>query len=332
MRQFLSLLSTFLLTLFLANCGGAQVTPNQNGTPSWYTNPPQTTTSKLYGLGQGESRKEAINEALSDALATLSSSVSSEFQNSTTVNNNNGNENYTKSAKAQVAVISKQININNYEVVEYAQAPNRSHIALIEIDKHQLYTHLHQSIENSFNMLSTKLQNISDELEKILIYNKYISRLNTQLSTVDILSTLNPAFDRNSFNTAFKQRIAEYNALLQGKSFNLDSGSVDTIYVHEVRAALLENSIKITPNPDANYRISLKVVEKDSVKIQRETLYKLQTTLSMSFKDLLTNKDVGMSQIVVESESYESPEDARKQNANKLKTAIEESGAFNNEK
>ncbi len=79
MRYFFILFLTAASLLFFG-CASKEVESVQKKElPSWYLNPPKTTQTTLYALGEGEDTQEAIKNALNMMASTLSVSISSQF-------------------------------------------------------------------------------------------------------------------------------------------------------------------------------------------------------------------------------------------------------------
>ena len=67
--------------LFLSGCGtqkSVDVTPKTVAS-DWYTNPPVSTDTILYAVGEAQNKDEAIKNALNNMASTLSVSIASQF-------------------------------------------------------------------------------------------------------------------------------------------------------------------------------------------------------------------------------------------------------------
>ncbi len=335
MKKLLTIPFTVLIMTFFTSCGGnAQSVQPSNNTashslPDWYTQTPQENNRVIYGLGMGEERTEAIHEALNDAVATLNTSVASSYQHTTSVNSVNGDETYSKDTKASVDIVTKEVELNNYKVIHQLQLAKDSYVVMIEIDKQKLFTSLYSKLENSFTMLNIKLQNKSHDLEKIMIYHKYLAQLNAQLSTLGILSALDPSFDDEELASQYRQRSSEYNALVEDKIFKLQSNATAKEYMKEIKAGLLQDGLKLTNNSSYDYLIQVSTTEKEDLSIQRNVQYILKTSISIGISDYKNNKEISFTTFDIESRSYDGTEEARELNCDKLKDKIVEHGIFN---
>ena len=200
---------------------------------------------------------------------------------------------------------------------------------MIEIDKQKLFTSLYSKLENSFTMLNIKLQNKSHDLEKIMIYHKYLAQLNAQLSTLGILSALDPSFDDEEFTSNYRQRSSEYNALIEHKIFKLQSDNTEKEYMQEIKAGLLQDGLKLTNNSSYDYLIQVSTTEKEDLSIQRNVQYILKTSISIGISDYKSNKEISFTTFDIESRSYDGTTEAREFNCDKLKDKIVKHGIFN---
>jgi len=187
-NQLVFLLSTLFLATF-TGCNGSSeevkptVVTNTNTLPSWYVDTQNNDNSYIYGLGMGDNRKESLNNALNDAVSTLNVSVSSTYTQKTNSATHNGLENYDKQSQENIEIITDELTLNNYKVVEQQQLGNGSHVVMVRIDKHQLFTSMLAELENSYKLLDINLQNKSNELEIILIYRKAIGMIRQKMKT-----------------------------------------------------------------------------------------------------------------------------------------------------
>jgi hypothetical protein len=66
-----------------------------------------------------KTKKEAVVNALNEIISTLSVSVESEYNSNTTVNNNNGFENYSQNTQEKIKSKVKDLRISNYQILNY---------------------------------------------------------------------------------------------------------------------------------------------------------------------------------------------------------------------
>jgi len=334
MTKFFTVLSFFLiLTLFTA-CSSTSdnvkpnVTSNNVSLPRWYTQPDKEDKRYIYGLGQGKSRKAAISSALDDAVSTLHISVSSSFERQTHSNIRNDVEEIDMQNQESIKVVTGELALNNYEVIEHKQLSNGTDIAMIRIDKHKLFQSLYDDLDNTFKMLDTALQNKSDTLEMLMIYRKYIGMMRQHMTTLGILHTLNPAFDATPFKTAYRAVINAHNRLLEGKRFKLTIDDPYGAYAPTIRKLLMRDGLTLTTGETYDYIIRVGIKEKSEVAVRRQVIIFLTTTFSVGVGNKNSGKDIYFTTFKLKSESDDSIEKAREMIVDALENKIEHHDTF----
>ena len=330
---FTTLLLTSFITLFTACSSSEDVKPTVISThavmPSWFTDPDVSNKSYIYGLGQGDSRKDAINSALNDAVSTLHVSVSSSFARSISSTSSNGTESYDKSAQESINVVTDELSLNNYEVVEQKRLDNSTNVAMIRVNKHKLFESLYADLENSFKLLDATLQSKTDDLEIILIYRKHLRIIKKRMATLGILHTLNPAFEDAVFKQKFKEVLNTHNALIEKKLFKLAINDPYGPYAASIKKGLLKDGVKLTPNDNYDYVVKVTVEETSEIKVRRHVITFLNTMFSVGIDDKTAEKELYYTTFTLKSESDESIEKARANVVEALQQKIEQKGVFN---
>ena len=329
---FTTLLLTSFVTLITACSSSEDVKPTVISThtsmPSWYTDPDVSNKSYIYGLGQGDNRKDAINSALNDAVSTLHVSVSSSFTRSISSTNNNGTESYDKSAQESINVVTDELSLNNYEVVEQERLNNGTNVALIRVNKHKLFESLYSDLENAFKMLEATLQSKTDTLEIILIYRKHLGIIKRRMASLGILHTLNPAFDDKTFKQQYKEILNAHNKLIENKLFKLDINDAYNTYASTVKKGLMGDGVKVTSDNVYDYVVRVNIEESSEIKVRRQVITLLTVTFSVGIGDKSSGKDIYYTTFKLKSESDESIEKARAYIIEALEQKIQQSGLF----
>ena len=334
MKKLITIVPLLLTATLFTNCTSSSegvkptVVTSSNALPKWYTQAPENDQRFIYGLGQGENRKQAISQALSDAVSTLNVSVSSRFSHSTTSVTQDGREDVSQKSNDEVEIATKKLTLNNYEIVEQEHMANNTDVVMVRINKYELYESLHAEIENSFKMLDASLQNKSDELELILIYRNYMGIIKQKMQTIGILKSLNPAFDADAFKAALKSVIEAHNKLIENKVFKLVIDDPYMIYTPSIRKRLMRDGVKVTTGDVYDYIINVTIEEKSKIAVRRQVVTYLTTNISVGIGDNSSNKDIYFSTFSFKSESDESIEDAREKINEKLKKRIEYGAIF----
>jgi len=323
-----------MITLF-SGCSSSSddikptVITHSNSLPSWYTEVQENDNRYIYGIGMGESRKEAINNALNDAVSTLNVSVSSNYRQETSSSTHNGVEDYDKKSQESVEVVTDELTLNNYEVVEQQHLNNGSDLVKIQINKYQLFTSLQTELDNSYKLLNINLQNKSNELEKILIYRKALGQIKLKMKTLGIMRTLNPAFDDEAYKEQYREVISVHNKLLENKLFSLKVNDPYGVYTAHIRKGLMQDGVKLTQSGDYDYIVRVNVEEQQKIIVKRYVITKLTTTFSVGIGDEHSSNDIYYTTFKLRSESDESLEKARELLTEKLVEKIERHSVFN---
>jgi len=334
MNKLLFLIPLFLnITIFTGCSSSDDVKPtvitHTNSLPSWYSEVEENDKRYVYGKGMGDSRKEAVNNALNDAVSTLNVSVSSNYQQQTHSSTHNGVEDYDKKSQESIEIVTDELTLNNYEVVEQQHLDNGSDVVMIRINKHQLFTSLQTELDNSYKLLNINLQNKSNELEKILIYRKAMGNIKLKMKTLGIMHTLNPAFDDEDYKRKYKEVIATHNQLLENKLFSLKVNDPYGEYTKHIRKGLMKDGVKLTSSDNYDYIVRVNVEEQEEIAVKRHVITTLTTTFSVGIGDNHSSNDIYYTTFKLRSQSDDSLEKARELLTDKLEQKIERHSVFN---
>jgi len=334
MNKLLLLLPFILNIAFFTGCSTAEdvkptVITSTNSLPSWYTQVEENDKRYIYGIGMGDTRKEAINNALNDAVSTLNVSVSSNYRQETSSSTHNGVEDYDKKSQESVEIVTDELTLNNYEVIQQQHLDNGSDIVMIQINKRQLFESLLSELDNSYKLLEINLQNKSNELERIITYRKAMGMIKLKMKTLGIMNTLNPAFDDESYKDRYKKVIAEHNKLIENKLFRLTINDPYGSYSTHIRKGLMQDGIKLTKSDNYDYVIRVNVEEQEKIAVKRHVITYLTTTFSVGIGDNDSANDIYYTTFKLRSQSDESLEKARELLTNKLVQKIERYSVFN---
>ena len=335
MNRLFLLLPLFISITLFSGCSSSSsdvkptVIKHNNNLPSWYTEVQENDSRYIYGIGMGDSRKEAINDALNDAVSTLNVSVSSKYRQETSSSTHNGVEDYDKKSQESVEIVTDELTLNNYEIVEQQHLANGSDIVKIQINKYQLFTSLQTELDNSYKLLNINLQNKSDELEKILIYRKAMGKIKLSMKTLGIMRTLNPAFDDEPYKEKFKEVIANHNKLVENKLFSLKVNDPYGVYTTYIRKGLMQDGVRLTHGDDYDYIVRVNVEENQELVVKRHVITYLTTTFSVGIGDNRSANDIYYTTFKLRTHSDESLEKARELLTERLVQKIERHSVFN---
>ena len=147
------------LFLFLISCG---VIKGQQNTaiPDWYLNPPKNDISYLYGTGYGSSIDQATQIALNNVAekvsVTVSSSVTSEKQESSS----NENSLYESQYEQDVSTSVQEMNFTNYETVKSEQVGMHIY-SLVKVSRSEIIENYMKQIKKIDNEISAIIKGMS---------------------------------------------------------------------------------------------------------------------------------------------------------------------------
>ena len=334
MNKFLFLLPLFLNITIFIGCGTTEdvrptIITHTNSLPTWYTQVQENDNHYIYGIGMGDTQKEAISNALNDAVSTLNVSVSSHYRQQTSSTNHNGVEDYDKKSQESVEVVTDELTLNNYEVTEKQHLDNGSDIVMIQVNKQQLFTSLQTELDNSYKLLAINLQNKSNELEKIMTYRKALGQIRLKMKTLGIMHTLNPTFDDETYKQQFKEVIAANNKLVENKLFSLKINDPYGSYTSHIRKGLMQDGVKLTKSDNYDYIVRVNVEEQEEIAVKRHVVTTLTTTFSVGIGDNKSSNDIYYTTFKLRSQSDDSLEKAREILTDKLVQKIERHSVFN---
>jgi len=298
--------------------------------PQWYSEATNQDGSYIYGLGLSEDRKSALNSALNDVVSTLSVSVSSHYSQQQHSTRTNGDESYNIDVQEHVNVITDEIKLTDYEVINQAQLSDGRFVIQIRVNKQQLFKNMYESLENTFKLLEVTLENKTDTLEKIIIYKKYRARLRHQMKTLDIMRTLNPAFDDTVFKNKYAKVISTYNKLLVNKTFKLNVNDPYGAYTSYIYQDLAQDGVVLTKSDNYDYYINVDISEEREISVRRHVITFLTTTFKIGVGEKRSHKDHFFTTFSLNSESDESIEKARALIVQELIKMTDRSGVFSN--
>ncbi|ABB43931.1 hypothetical protein Suden_0652 [Sulfurimonas denitrificans DSM 1251] len=255
--------------------------------PLWYVNPPQSSQTKLYSVGEGESKEVALKNALNMMASTLSVSIESSYNSKKFVQEGMININQLD-VQNIVSSSVRKIRISSYELLEYEEVGFRNHILLIQADKEKLFVSLKQELEQEFSMADAELKSLLsfNALEQISRYKKIKAKLEDMPDTMAVMSVLNNSFASEKYIKKLQKINTAYDELLSSITFEIKTDSASTNLEAPLRAALnakkLESSQK---SRDRHFKIFIKS------DIQRAT--SLGFTLARSAIEISVEDDKG---------------------------------------
>ena len=222
--KIIALLSAVLL--LLSGCGTQKrvVVAKPVELPSWYKTSPQSSSSTLYGVGEGENRDTAIANALNAMASTLSVSISSEFKTKSVVKEG-AYESYRSTSVNEVKSSVKKIRISSYEVMESQQIGFKKYIALVRTDKRKLFDSLKDELEQKFKIIDDKRAGIQNynAIKQLSIYKEAKDSVVDVPNTLIVMKILQKGFDDSHYLRKLKGVDERYEQLLSSITFSVES-------------------------------------------------------------------------------------------------------------
>ncbi len=217
-----------ILTLVLFSACGSQkrVVVVEKKAPTWYDNPPMSDGNTFYEVGQGYTKKEAIDNALSMMISTLSVSIESKYH-SKSVENQGTVENYQKTVSNEINSEVKKIRISNYEVVKAKEFGFKDYRVLVRSDKRKIFDSLKKEIDQKFSMIEKRSKSIKKQnaIKQIRFYKEAVKSIADIPDTVIVLNSLHSKFSGEDYLDKYQKVNDTYQNLLNSISFSIKTNA-----------------------------------------------------------------------------------------------------------
>jgi len=253
-----ALSTAFFILLTLQACSsGSKPVKKQPAFPAWVSNPPNDTTSNIYGTGSGFSPTEAKEAALKDISGKLITKISSQSKSEIS----QFNDNVARSATQNINTSTVATKLSNYKVVNSEQIGNKLFIQLsisrsefIKTTTSQL-KELDDRIKNTLRSASSKTK-----LQQLIAYQNLRPTIDNARTLVQLLQAAGGPQNTDKYLADYNKVVKKNSDLLYAVRFSVSSNaSLNGFAEHLV--ALLHNknisaSIGKKSNADAHIQIS----------------------------------------------------------------------------
>jgi len=289
-----------IMVLFLGCMGGA---PSY---PEWFSNVPQDNDRYIYGIGEGENKKEAMNNALNEIASKIHVSIESSSSIDVHIQTTNHGEEYTKNATQHIQNHVRKTEFSNYKVKKEKQLSSDRYIVLVEVDKplnaqlllDRINTHIAK-----YNQLLSSTNN--NPITTVKAYSQAIQTIQNQdlmdCSIIKNFSPSSPVEDHINKLLDIEQKMKAYQSNIL---FHIQGNSDP--YQNILRQAIAEKGFRITQDGDASINIEMNVEEKELSVLGNKIL---KSTIQMTVKS--NGKIIGKSRINVGAKSRSSYRQAR---------------------
>ena len=251
-----------ILTLFLfAGCF------SNESLPKWYIDLPKK-EGYLFAVGEGYSRRAAVDSALSDLASKLTVNVRSSFFMYKSYQNINDDTFNSQEISKKIKTEIKKTDIFNYEIVKQKKENDKFYV-LIKIDKVKNGYFLCQKANYELDNLNT---NIKDKIEFLKSYSFYINKIDDLIYKIYIADILAGGCESSLKKAYLKKNMLE-------KEYESIGFDVDDSFLEEIFSSL---SLPVKKN-------SVKVfVNKKFIRKKINGRYISVVDLNIRFKDLTT--------------------------------------------
>lgn len=312
-----------ITALLFVGCGGSKE-PQVISYPSWYLNPPQNNGSVLYGLGEGRDINAAKTSALNSIAASLSITVSSEFKKSESTKSFNGNENAYHSALNTIKAQVKEIEFNDYQIIQNQITSTRSFV-LVEVSRAKLFQNQKEKLERFSTELAAEQKNISRQssLQKAFMYSNQVQKAQKLNSLALLAKTINTNFNINPYLQQIAKIKEVHNDSLNDTRVYISADKDAKVFIDVLKEGLNKAGIK-TVSSSANASIYLKN------SFQTDEIYGFKiakASLSLSSKDA-NKKTIATRSIKLSGKSRYDYDKAKANAAQTLAQKIEQEGIY----
>ncbi len=264
---------SLILIGVLASCAS---TPKVT-TPNWYINPIANQGNKLYGVGQGLSKKAAKQRALEDILQFISVELATQSTSSQTVSLGQLSSSYNQKSKISTS------NIQFTKVTEEQTAQSGvDYYMQVSVNKSDIVDSLNKKANKHARELKAAVsEKNSSPIDSLLTLNKQQKALKELVELTPLLSSFDPHYSEIEHERLIQQFIKKRASLVKQFSIKIDAPDtltplVDSIYSYFNR----QNVLKVSAKPD------LLIVLRESS--QQSSLYGSTTaevSLNIQLKD-----------------------------------------------
>jgi|GEM_PF-3227090 len=197
--------------------------------PKWFTKLHKNSSRYIYGVGEGDTKDEAVSRALSEIASKVKVSIESTSTSTTNISVIDGEEEYSKDATQTVKNRVDKIEFSNYKISKSEQLSNGRFIVLVSIDKELnaklLLEKIDTAIKEYQQLLKSKEKN---PIAKVKKYNEAIFKIeNIDLPNCNIAKHLNPDINiKNRISTLLniKKSMFDYKSNITFSVIGNDNG------------------------------------------------------------------------------------------------------------
>lgn len=267
--MYIKILFIFLSVTFFSACGASASSVGDKVAKSWISSPPSDTRKYFYGVGYGDTQKDAKSDALSTISAKVSVDVAANFSSSVTASRQGDNEDVLATTKNEVVSHSKNINYTDVKV-EDSYNDGKQWIVLIEVDR----SILSATYERKLDKVDAKLK---AEWEVYLTAGlfeklKISATINRYLKETDAFFPLLHALDVNYDDSKYTKRYLNYTKEMRKAKdelvFKINSDAASEPLASLIRSELSAQNATFN---DKNYNVKINISTKAKMRKVKST-------------------------------------------------------------
>ncbi len=169
------------------------ISNSNSNMPSWYNNPQQTDYQNYYGVGVGDSEKEAVAMALSKIASEISTTIASVFESKSTVKNGES----SKEMLHQVKAIVKGVTFNGAVVEESDITSDGEYVVMMRVDRKSFANDEKRKFQQEQKKVETLYNHTmsNDSFVVLANYQTLEQELNRLVARASFLKGLDSSFD-----------------------------------------------------------------------------------------------------------------------------------------
>ncbi len=226
----------------------------------WINNPPSDTKTHFYGVGYGETQKDAKSDALATISAKISVDVASNFSSSVTASRYGDNEDVLSTTKSDVVSKSRDIEYTDVKVVE-SHNDGRKWSLLVEVDR----SILSATYERKLDKVDAKLKaeweifkeaGVFEKLKLSVTMNNYLKETD---SYFPLLHALDVNYDDSKYTKRYLGYTKDMRKAMDELVFKIKSDQNSESLASLIRSEL---SAKNATFSDKNYNVLISITTK----------------------------------------------------------------------
>ena len=244
------------IVLFLTACGSDKrvVVAQKQELPPWYISAPKSSSTDLYSVGEGQTKKDAIADALSMMVSTLSVSISSSFNSKTVVKEGLRSSNeavYTSEIQSDV----KKIRISNYELINYKNIGYKKYIVLVKSNKKLLFNSMQKELEQKFYLINKQEKALKNQntIKQMNGYREFKEYLADVPDTLVVMNVLDENFSGNKYLEKYELINRKYKRLFSDLSFSVNSNSTANNLKSAIHNGLNMEKLRVSKSKGKNH-------------------------------------------------------------------------------